>query len=169
MNSLLELLQEQVRDLYDAETQYRFKLPDMMDRATHSGLRECLLDILDDASWKIAQLEKVCEGLDVPPHGVACEAMKGLIRETAETTREHGDSATIDANLIANAQRIVHYEIAGLGTARAFAACQGRRDLAAILAELTALSGKHDRTLTQIATGGWFGDGINAEAVKNAA
>jgi len=92
-----------------------------------------------------------------------------LIRETAHTTREQGDSATIDANLIANAQRIVHYEIAGFGTARAFARCLGRRDLAGILAELTAEAGYHDRMLTQIATGGWFGAGINEEAVKKAA
>ncbi len=169
MNSLLELLQEQTRDLYDAEIQYRSKLPDMIDRATHGGLREALLDIMDRTADNAGSLETVCQALDVPPAGVVCEAMKGLIRETAATTREQGDSATIDANLIANAQRIVHYEIAGFGTAKAFARTLGRRDLATIFAELAATAGEHDRILTQIATGGWFGTGINAEAVKKAA
>lgn len=169
MNSLLELLQEQVRDLYDAEIQYRSKLPDMIDRATNGDLREGLLNIVDHTSENIALLGKVCQGLGVPANGVTCEAMRGLIRETSQTTREVGDSATIDANLIANAQRIVHYEIAGFGTARAFARCLGRKDLAAILTELTTLAGEHDRLLTQVATGGWFGTGVNEEAMKKAA
>jgi len=169
MNSLTELLQEQTRDLYDAEIQYRSKLPDMIDRATHGGLREALLDIMDQTAENVAALETACQTLGVPPSGVVCEAMKGLIRETAATTREHGDSATIDANLIANAQRIVHYQIAGFGTAKAFARALGKRDLVTIFAELASIAGEHDRTLTQIATGGWFGTGVNAEAVKKAA
>src|SRR5580698_4065172 len=105
MNSLEELIQEQVRDLYDAEIQYRFKLPDMIERATNRDLREALLLIADQTAENVRRLEEVCQGLKVPPTGVTCEAMKGLIRETSQTTREHGDSATIDANLIANAQR----------------------------------------------------------------
>jgi len=165
----MELLKEQVRDLYDAEIQYRAKLPDMVERATHGGLREALLDISDDTSETIEVLQTVCEGLDTKPAGVTCEAMRGLIRETSETTRQNGDSATIDANLIANAQRIVHYEIAGFGTAKAFAACLGKRDLAGMLADLTTQAGDHDRMLTKIATGGWFSAGINQEAVKTAA
>jgi ferritin-like metal-binding protein YciE len=169
MNSLLELLQEQTRDLYDAEIQYRSKLPDMIDRATHKELRDALLDIMDKTSENIAALEMACERLRVPSAGVVCEAMKGLIRETSATTREQGDSATIDANLIANAQRIVHYEIAGFGTAKAFARALGKRDLASAFSELASMAGEHDRMLTQIATGGWFGTGVNAEAVKKAA
>lgn len=169
MNSLLELLQEQTRDLYDAEIQYRSKLPDMIDRATHAGLREGLLEILDHTSENIGRLEAACKILEVPAAGVVCEAMRGLIRETAQTTRERGDSATIDANLIANAQRIVHYEIAGFGTARAFARTLGDRELASIYADLSSRAGEHDRMLTQVATGGWFGSGVNAEAVKKAA
>jgi len=169
MNSLMDLLQEQVRDLYDAEIQYRAKLPDMIDRATHGGLRETLLDISDDTSETVDVLAMVCRGLGKEPSGVTCEAMRGLIRETSETTRQNGDSATIDANLIANAQRIVHYEIAGFGTAKAFAACLGKRDLADMLSDLTTKAGEHDRLLTKIATGGWFSTGINQEAVKAAA
>ncbi len=55
----MDLLQEQVRDLYDAEIQYRAKLPDMIDRATHGGLRETLLDISDDTSETIDVLAMV--------------------------------------------------------------------------------------------------------------
>lgn len=170
MNSLTELLKEQVRDLYDAEIQYRAKLPDMIDRATHRGLQKALLNISDDVSETIERLQTVCSELDTPPIGVTCEAMRGLIRETSETTAKNGDSATIDANLIANAQRIVHYyEIAGFGTAKAFAACLGHRRMASILADLTKQAGEHDKVLTHIATGGWFGTGVNQEAVKDAA
>jgi ferritin-like metal-binding protein YciE len=164
MNSLKELLQEQVRDLYDAKFQYQSKLISMVDHATHSQLREVLQDVLDDAKTGLELLHEVCNELDVPPQGVTCEAMRGLIRETNGTLAEHGDSATIDANLIANAQRIAHYEIAGYGTARAFAHCLGRRQAAQMLGELNSMAKGHDRALSKVATGSWFQPGINLEA-----
>lgn len=164
MNSLRELLEEQVRDLFDAEQQYQFKLMAMKERATDGYLRQVLVEITDDTNGSIGRLTEICELLDVPPSGVTCEAMRGLIRETSDTIRESGDTATIDANLIANAQRIAHYEIAGFGTSRAFASCLGLKEVADILSELTTLAKSHDRDLSRVATGGWFRIGINSEA-----
>lgn len=166
MNSLLELLQEQVRDLYDAKFQYQTKIEAMIHCSTDGRLREVLQEVSDDVNRGLDLLREVCEELDVTPDGVTCEAMRGLIRETNAALSERGDTATIDANLIANAQRIAHYEIAGFGTARAFARCLGMRRAADILGELTTTAKTHDRALSQVATGGWFQTGINLEAVQ---
>jgi len=168
MNSLHQLLQEQLRDLYDAEIQYTAMLPAMIGRATHQELREALTQIAAENRETIQQVEEICDQLDTPADGVLCEAMRGLVKEASATTNTPGDTATIDASLIANAQRIAHYEIAGFGTARAFARCLGKPNVARLLADLTERSGNHDRTLTQIATGGWFASGINEEAAQRA-
>lgn len=166
MNSLTELLQEQVRDLFDAEKQYQAKLKDMIDRATDAGLRDTLFEIADDTQATLRYLRETCAELGVDPHGVTCEAMRGLIREASDTIREQGDTATIDASLIANAQRIAHYEIAGFGTAHAFARCLELKRAAELLGELNAMAKTHDRALSRIATGGWFRGGVNLEAVQ---
>jgi ferritin-like metal-binding protein YciE len=59
--------------------------------------------------------------------GEHCEAMAGIIREGEELMNQLGDSAVKDAGLIASAQRVEHYEIAGYGTARTYAK-QARRE-----------------------------------------
>lgn len=167
MQSLHELLKDQLRDLFDAEIQFSAMLPDMIEKATSPELRQGLLDISDNTMENIEQLQKACDQLETQPTGVTCEAMRGLIRETTQTTGGQGDTATIDASLIANAQRIAHYEIAGFGTARAFARCLGKNDVASLLSELTSRAGSHDKLLTHIATGGWFSSGVNKEAVES--
>ncbi len=167
MHSLNELLKDQLRDLFDAEIQFGAMLPEMIEKATSENLRKGLLHISDGTQENIGQLEEVCRRLETPPTGVTCEAMRGLIRETTQTTGGQGDTATIDASLIANAQRIAHYEIAGFGTARAFARCLGRNDVASLLGELTSRAGLHDKMLSTIATGGWFSSGVNDEAASS--
>jgi ferritin-like metal-binding protein YciE len=163
-HSLYGLLQEQLRDLYDAQTQYVDMLPQMLETCTNEALRECLLQIMVDHGENVQELKEVCAMLRTPPDGVACEAMEGLIRETDRSTEADRDTATIDASLIANAQRIAHYEIAGFGTARAFASCLSEHAAATTLKKLTERASQHDEKLNKIATGGWFGAGVNAEA-----
>lgn len=164
MHTLNELLKDQLRDLFDAEIQFNAMLPDMIEKATSSDLRQGLLDISETTQNNIEQLHEVCRRLETPATGVTCEAMRGLIREVTQTTGGQGDTATVDACLIANAQRIAHYEIAGFGTAKAFARCLGKNDVAGVLGELTTRA--HDKLLTTIATGGWFSTGINQEAAS---
>jgi ferritin-like metal-binding protein YciE len=166
MHSLNELLKEQLKDLFDAEIQFSAMLPDMIERATSTDLRQGLSDISESTVENISQLQEACQLLETPPTGVTCEAMRGLIREVAQTTDGKGDTATTDASLIANAQRIAHYEIAGFGTAKAFAKCLGENDVAALLGKLASRAGDHDKMLSYIATGGWFSTGVNQEAIE---
>jgi ferritin-like metal-binding protein YciE len=164
--TLRDLLAEQLRDLYDAETQYASSLPQMVEKAGVSELQVCLSTILEQTRQNIILLEEACGELDVPAHGVPCEAMRGLVREAKDTASVWGDRATIDAAIIGNAQRIVHYEIAGFGTTKAFASCLKLPRLVAILSDLVNQAFANDLTLTRIATGGWFSAGINQEAAE---
>ncbi len=162
--SLEQLLYHHIQDLFDAEIQYEKLLPRMFEHSTHVELKNFMNRTDEETSENITQLRQVCNLLQISPHGVECEAMKGLIRETRSSTTETNDSATMDAAIIANAQRIAHYEIAGFGTASAFAKCINQPEASSILSKLTESAGARDKDLTKIATGGWFTPGINAEA-----
>lgn len=166
--SLKDLLQEQMRDLYDAETNYLHALPELIRTATSPELVSRLQAISGHLKENAEYLTRICGLLGVPSTGVTCEAMKGLLREAKATTQEWGNTATIDAALIANAQRIVHYEIAGFGTARAFAGCLGEKEATQLLEAMLEQAVNNDKALTRIASGGWFTAGINVEAVKPA-
>jgi len=164
IDSLADLLHDQLRDLYDAENQYLRLLPRMIDGAVHTELREFLIATEVETHHNAQALVEVCADLGVSADGLRCEAMDGLIREARRNADNTVDSATLDAALIANAQRIAHYEIAGFGTASAFARCLKANSASTRLAELADSAGERDRALTRIAVGGWFDPGVNEEA-----
>lgn len=166
--NLKDLLCEQLRDLHDAEKQYGSQLPEMVAKATSSHLKDKLREVSDRVHNNAEELANACRILGTPPEGVTCEAMKGLVREAKDTSSDWGDSATLDASLISNAQRIAHYEIAGFGTARAFARCLKMGEVAEILQHLLEQAFRDDKDLSYIANGGWFTPGINHEAADPA-
>jgi ferritin-like metal-binding protein YciE len=75
-----------------------------------------------------------------------------------------GDPAAKDAALIAAAQRVEHYEIAGYGTARTLADVLDFEDAKDLLDQTLDEEASADKLLTKIATGGWMRAGINEEA-----
>jgi ferritin-like metal-binding protein YciE len=93
--------------------------------------------------------------------------MKGLISEGEDVINANGHSAVKDAALIAAAQRVEHYEIAGYGTARTHAQNLGLDDVAFQLQETLDEEGETNKKLTDLAEGGWFDGGINKEAMSS--
>lgn len=163
--TLRHLLEEQARDLYNAETRYAEFLTRAKLASDDQDLAEKFKHISKGTASNIEKLAKICEKLGVPPTGVKCEAMAGLLREANETDHDYAHGSLKDAALIANAQRIAHYEIAGFGTARAFAKRLNLDDVADSFEEMAEQSGDIDKKLTKIATGSWLSTGINEEAV----
>jgi ferritin-like metal-binding protein YciE len=77
--------------------------------------------------------------------------MKGLISEGEEMIKAKGDADVKDAALIAAAQRVEHYEMAGYGTARTFAQRLGHDEAARLLQTTLNEEGNADKKLTAIA------------------
>ena len=96
------------------------------------------------------------------PEMDTCEAMQGLIAEGQEIIAMEGDPDVKDAALIAAAQRVEHYEIAGYGCARTFARQLGRSDVAEKLQETLDEEGNADKILTDIAE-----SFVNTEAARS--
>jgi ferritin-like metal-binding protein YciE len=77
--------------------------------------------------------------------------MVGLIKEGSVVLDADGDCDVLDAALIAAAQRVEHYEIAGYGTARAFARQLNNAYVAELFEETLDEEKATDQRLTDIA------------------
>jgi ferritin-like metal-binding protein YciE len=151
LRSFDDLYVQQLRDLYSAETQLVEALPMMADAATHVELKRAFQDHLAVTKRQQQRLEQLFQRLGQDPGGHTCQAMKGLIKEGNEIIGADADPAVRDAGLIAAAQRVEHYEMAGYGTVRTFAERLGRTDDARLLQETLDEEGDADKLLTQIA------------------
>ncbi len=133
VTTLHELYIDQLRDLYSAETQLTKALPEMAEAANEPALRQGFETHLEETNGHVRRLEQILGELGEKPTGKTCKAMEGLIKEGKETINEDATPEVKDAALIAAAQRVEHYEIAGYGTVRTYADLMGHTEAAALL------------------------------------
>jgi ferritin-like metal-binding protein YciE len=152
---LEKLFIEQLKDIYSAETQLVSALPKMAKAASTPELQQAFNMHLDETRNQVQRLEQLFEGINASPRGKKCKGMEGLIEEGNELIKEKAeyDSDTLDAGLIAAAQKVEHYEISAYGTVRAFAEQLGRRDAVDILNKTLDEEYGADRKLSAIAEG----------------
>jgi len=150
INSLKDLLVDEIKDLYDAENQLIKALPKMAKAAANPILKDGFTTHLAQTKQHAARLERVAEILGTPATGKTCHAMKGLVKEGAEAIDTDAPPAVRDANLIGAAQRVEHYEMAAYGTARAFAEELGEDVIAELLQETLDEEGDTDKRLTAL-------------------
>jgi ferritin-like metal-binding protein YciE len=154
---------DELRDTYDAERQITKALPKMIKACTSEELRAAFESHLEETRSQIERLEQVFEMLEEKPRGKHCEGMAGIIEEGKSMMEEDFDEVTMDAVLIASAQRVEHYEMAAYGTLCAWAKDMGHDDAAELLDQILAEEKATDEKLTTIAEGG-----INQEAASAA-
>jgi ferritin-like metal-binding protein YciE len=158
LDTLRALFVDELKDLYSAEHQLLKALPKMAKAASSPQLTRAFESHLEETKGQVERLEQVFESLDVSPKGKKCKAMEGLVEEGAELMEEDADPDVMDAGLIAAAQRVEHYEIAGYGCVRTYAQLLGETKAAKLLQATLDEEGAADKKLTQIA------EKINVEA-----
>ncbi len=79
--------------------------------------------------------------------------MEGLVEEGEGMIEEDADPEVKDAGLIASAQRVEHYEIAGYGTAAHYAERLGHAEIAKLLRQTLAEEQDTDTLLNNLAKG----------------
>ena len=151
LESLKDLYLEQLKDLYSAETQLVEALPKMAEAASSTDLRKAFTDHLRQTSEHVRRLERIFQELQESPKGHTCEGMKGLVKEGEQMIKMEGDSSVLDAGLIAAAQRVEHYEIAGYGTVRTYAELLGKDDHVNLLERTLQEEEETDERLTELA------------------
>ncbi|HVS40502.1 MAG TPA: ferritin-like domain-containing protein, partial [Gemmataceae bacterium] len=151
LNSLEDLFVEQIRDLYDAEKQLVKALPKMAKAASAPKLKTAFEEHLEETRNHVDRLEQVFNLLGHKPRAKKCAAMEGMVEEGGEMIKADCELNVKDAGLIACAQRVEHYEIAGYGCVRTWAHQLGQSEAARLLEE-TLREEKHaDETLNTIA------------------
>jgi ferritin-like metal-binding protein YciE len=151
LNSFEDMFLEQLEDLYDAEQRLTKALPKMAAAAHNSALKSAFQEHLRQTEGHVSRLERAFQTLGKSVKHKTCEAMKGLITEGEEIVSSNGQADVKDAALIAAAQRVEHYEIAGYGTARTFAQRLGRQDVARLLQQTLEEEEATDKKLTGLA------------------
>ncbi len=151
LDSLHDLFVDELKDLYNAEHQLLKALPKMAKKATAPELKAAFTDHLEVTRSQIERLDRVFAEIDETPKGKKCKAMEGLVAEAAEVIAEDGDPAVLDAALIACAQRVEHYEMAGYGCLRTFATLLGFDEAAKLLQQTLIEEGEADKALTRLA------------------
>jgi ferritin-like metal-binding protein YciE len=151
ITTLQAIFVEQLKDLYSAETQITKALPKMARAATSPDLKKGFLLHLDQTKVHVERLKKICDALKVKPTGKKCLATAGLVEEGQEAIDEDALPEMKDVMLIAAAQRVEHYEIAGYTTAMSLAKALGQHDALRTLSSTLSEEVATDARLTKVA------------------
>jgi len=160
ITTLQQLFVEQLQDLFSAENQLIEALPKMAKAAYAAPLKKGFQLHLKETREHARRLEKILKRLGEKPGGKTCKAMEGLVKEGNETISEDASREVKDAALIAAAQRVEHYEIAGYGCVRTFATLLGLKGDAQTLEATLKEEAATDKKLTAAA------ETINVKADK---
>ncbi len=150
MQSLEDVLTDELKDIYSAENQIIKALPKMA-KASNGALRDAFQEHLEQTRTHAQRIEQICQELNITPKGKKCVGMQGVISEGAEVLDADGSEDAKEAALIGAAQRVEHYEIAAYGTARTHARLLGHDNAANLLEQTLREERQTDDRLTNIA------------------
>jgi ferritin-like metal-binding protein YciE len=151
MNTLKDLFEDELRDVYDAEKRVLKSLPRMAKAVSNEQLREALTTHVEETRGQIERLEQVFASIDAKPRGKRCMGMEGILSEGAALMEEDGEESVLDAGFIAASQRVEHYEITAYGTLMAWAKVLGLDEALQLLQENEQEEKAADQKLSQIA------------------
>ena len=152
LESLRDLYIQQLQVLLSAERQIRDAFPDAIQKATDPQLKQAFHSHFNDTRQHVTRLEYILEEVIGVARPIHCDVLTALIAEGEQMTREISDDSVRDAALIAQAQRIEHYEIASYGTLRRFARILGETTQARMLDQTIKEEGHADQVLTEISS-----------------
>jgi ferritin-like metal-binding protein YciE len=150
-SELHELVLDELAEMLNAEQQLMKALPKMARAAMTEQLSRAFESHLVETEYHVIRLEQVFASLNEPMQSKQCKAMKGLLAEGDEIMHEMKGSSALDAALIANAQKVEHYEIAAYGTLCSWAEKMGYEDAIELLDATLDEEKVADEMLTVIA------------------
>ncbi len=151
LQTLSDLYVHELKDLYSAEKQIIKALPKMVKAASNDQLKAGFQQHLEETKEQAARLEKLLKNHDETTRGPKCKGMEGVLKEGEEMIEEEADDEVRDAGLIAAAQRVEHYEIAGYGCARTYAELLDDKEGARLLQQTLDEEAATDKKLTKLA------------------
>src|ERR1051326_4508601 len=148
-----DLLEDEIKDLYSAEKQLTKAIPKMAKGSHDAALATAFKNHLKETEEQVSRLEEVGRLLDLKPGGKKCEGMEGVLKEGAEALEEDGDEAIVDLGIIGAGSRVEHYEMSGYITAISLAQRLGAQEVVNLLQKSLAEEQAAEQTLRKIAAG----------------
>ena len=161
LNTLKDLYIHELKDLFSVEQQLVKALPKMAKAASNKELASGFQEHLEQTKGHAQRLEQILSSRNATTRGPKCKGMEGIVAEGAEMIEEEADEEVKDAGLIAAAQRVEHYGMAGYGTARTYATLLGDREGAKLLQTTLEEEKQTDQKLSELAN-----SAINVAAAK---
>jgi ferritin-like metal-binding protein YciE len=161
LDTLKDLYIHELKDLFSAEQQLVKALPKMAKAASNKELAAGFQEHLEQTKGHAQRLEQILSSNNATTRGAKCKGMEGIVAEGAEMIEEEADAEVKDAGLIAAAQRVEHYEMAGYGTVRAYAELLGDQEGAKLLQTTLEEERETDQKLSKLAK-----SAINVAAAK---
>ncbi len=152
--TLHDLLILKLQSLYDIENELVKALPKMIKHATDGQLREAFETHWGETENHVTRLEKALADIEAPLKKSKVEAIRGLTKDAAWVMKNVKKEETRDTLMIAAAQYVEHYEMAGYGTASEWARIMGHDTVQNLLEETLAEEKAADEKLNELARGG---------------
>ena len=160
--TLYDAYVDELKDLYSAENQILKALPRMTKAASHRQLKQGFTKHERQTRQHVKRLDRIFRDLGEKATGKKCVGMEGVLKEGTDLIKEHrNDKEMLDAGLIAAAQHVEHYEMAGYGTVRTWSRLLGYEDHAELLQQTLDEERETDETLTALAE-----SSINVDAAE---
>ena len=160
MDSLEELFDNTLQDIYSAEKQFLKAMTKLADLAVNAKLKATIHDHILQTQNHVRRLEQVADLRGIKPSGKVCKAAQGLVEEANEHLQEFKAGAALDAAIILCAQKNEHYEISTYGTLIEWANLLRLPDVAELLQDSLNEEKAADHLLTSAARP------VNADARK---
>jgi ferritin-like metal-binding protein YciE len=161
LQTLKDLYIHELKDLFSAEQQLVRALPKMAKAASNQELAAGFQEHLEQTKGHAQRLEQILSSHKQSTRGPKCKGMEGIVAEGAEMIEEEAEVEVKDAGLIAAAQRVEHYEMAGYGTARTYAELLGDQEGAKLLGLTLEEERQTDQKLSKLAK-----SAVNVAAAK---
>ena len=151
LETLKDLYIHELKDLYSAEKQITKALPKMAKASSNEQLAAGFKEHLEQTKVHVQRLETILQSHGQSTRGPKCQGMEGVLKEGEEMIEEEAEDEVKDAGLIASAQRVEHYEMAGYGCARTYAELLGDKEGAKLLQSTYAEESATDQKLSKLA------------------
>jgi ferritin-like metal-binding protein YciE len=152
MQSLDQLFEETLKDIYFAENAILKALPKMAKKTTAPELRQAFEDHVEETKGQVKRLDQIFKLLGKKSSGKECAALKGLVEEAEEVMSDAETPEVMHAGLIGCAQAVEHYEIARYGTLKAWAEQLGMTEAVKLLDATLEEEKRTDEKLTTLAS-----------------
>lgn len=133
INTLHDCLVIKLKALADIEKQIIKALPKIIKNAESEDLKDGLREHLEETRVQEKRLEDCFRLLGVKPGKIKVEAIRGLVEDAEWAMGQDGLPAALDSMIIAGAQYVEHYEMAGYQAAFLWADLMGHAEVAQLL------------------------------------